>query len=293
MKDYICKDNTFTGISKEFASENGLSLPKLYQNAEDLFKVSALIQRQENNPFCVLPFDPSLTAEAKGADIKLDDSNLGPRKNKDTIFEVEDLLKLPEMNIYEGRINETLKAVSLLKEKGYPAAIEITGPFSIINGFMDIQKFLMAFRKKEDVIREILYKLNFDLVNLFIEAKKAGSDVIFYTDSSVGTSLIGPKFMRQVLEWSTLPLLDDLDKRLPEDTLIYLCPKLTFALTDNNFIRWGKLPLEADIPYGEALINSVGKIRFSGNTCRKQLGKIARGSLPYFELKDLVLDVEE
>ncbi|HKK96419.1 MAG TPA: uroporphyrinogen decarboxylase family protein [Anaerovoracaceae bacterium] len=287
MKDYICDDSIFTGISKEFAESNSFKLPDLYENAEDLFRVSALIQRQENKPFCVLPFDPWLTAEAKGADIKIDDSNLGPRKNKDTIFELEDLLKLPEMPLNKGRLAETLKAITMLKEKGYPAAVEITGPFSIINGFMDIQRFLMSFRKNEELIKEIMYKLNHDILDYFIEAKRAGSDVIFYTDSSVSTSLVGPKFMNKILKWSTIPLLEELDKKLPEDTLVYLCPKLTFALTENDYIKWQKLPLEADAPYNEALIDSVGKFRFSGNTCRKKLNRMAKNSLPYFELKDI------
>ncbi|NLY82544.1 MAG: hypothetical protein GX078_07180 [Clostridiales bacterium] len=283
LVDYKCDSNNFVGITPEFAEENGLHLPELYLNAEDLADISIALQKKNGNYFSVLPLDPSLTAEAKGADIKFDESNLGPRKNTDTIKNVEELLDLPEMDFSKGRMAETLKAVTILKSKGYNPAIEITGPFSIINGFMDLTRFVMSFRKKGELIEEIFGKFNEDLIKYFIEARKVGCEVIFYTDSSVGLSLLGPKYMKQVLDWSTVPLLKEIDEKLDKNCLVYLCPKLSFALAGSDLIEWKKLELEEDLPYHDAMTSSMGKVRFSGNRCRKLDTHIAKGSFPYFE----------
>ncbi|MBK5253746.1 MAG: hypothetical protein JJE03_04740 [Peptostreptococcaceae bacterium] len=283
--DYNCKANTFVGITSEFAEENNLHLPEIYLNAEDLADISIALQKKNGNYFSVLPLDPSLISEAKGADIKFDQSNLGPRKNTDTVKTIEELLELPKIDFSKGRIAETLKAVTILKSKGYHPAIEITGPFSIINGLMDLPRFMMAFRKKGELIEEIFTKFNIDLVRYFLEANNAGCEIIFYEDPSVGINLLGPKYMKQVLNWSTIPLLKELDEKLDKNCLVYLCPKLSFALAGTDLIEWKKLSLEKDMPYHDAMVNSVGKVRFSGNRCRKNDKHIATGSFPYFELK--------
>jgi len=274
--DYRCRYTEYHGMSKDDAAEKGLSLPEAYCHAEQIVKLAGMQ--------AVLPFDPILEAEAMGAKVKMDDSPLGPRKAEDVVTTIDQLLDLSPMNMEEGRLAETIKAIKIINDAGGDATFELEGPFAIINGVSDIMKILMGWRKKGDVMNAFFDRVSADLVELALQVYDAGARVIYYTDSSGSLDILGPKYARQITENFTVPFLKALDERLPSDCVIHLCPKTSFLLAGCEKARWNKLHFDQPLPYKEACKAACGKVRILGQRCRKA-ADINVSCINYLELE--------
>lgn len=259
--DYTCRYSDYHGMSKEDAAAKGLILPEAYCHAEQIAKLAGMQ--------AVLPFDPIVEAEAMGASVKMDDSPLGPRKDKDIVSSVDQLLDLPPMNLETGRLAETIKAIKIINDAGGDATFELEGPFAIINGVADIMKILMGWRKKADVMNAFFDRVSSDLVELALHVYDAGARVIYYTDSSGSLDILGPKYARQITENFTAPFLKALDEKLPSDCVIHLCPKTSFLLAGCEKAQWKRLHFDQPMPYKEACKAACGKVRILGQRCRK------------------------
>ena len=259
--DYSCKYAEYSGISKEDAAAKGLSLPEAY------FSADAIAALAGENP--VLPFDPVLEAESMGAKIKFDDSPLGPRKDTDIVTKIDELALLSPMDVSCGRISETLKAVRAINEAGGNATVELHGPVTIINGVSDLMKILMGWRKAPEVMDQFFAKVSEGLIGFALAAYDAGCRVIYYTDSPGSLNILGPKFAKQITENFTVPLLKKLDETLPADCVVHLCPKTSFLLTGFEKAQWRKFEIDEKMPYKDACLFALGKVRILGQRCRK------------------------
>lgn len=274
--DYRCRYTEYHGMSKDEAAAKGLSLPEAYCHAEQIIKLAGMQ--------AVLPFDPIIEAEAMGAKVKMDDSPLGPRKAEDVVTTIDQLLDLSPMNMKEGRLAETIKAIKIINDAGGDATFELEGPFAIINGVSDIMKILMGWRKKGDVMNAFFDRVSADLVELALQVYDAGARVIYYTDSSGSLDILGPKYARHITENFTVPFLKALDERLPSDCVIHLCPKTSFLLAGCEKARWNKLHFDQPLPYKEACKAACGKVRILGQRCRKA-ADINVSCINYLELE--------
>lgn len=259
--DYDCKYAEYSGMSKEEAAAKGLSLPQAYFHAEQIAALAG-----EN---AVLPFDPVLEAESMGAKIKFDDSPLGPRKDTDIVTKIDALAQLSPMDVSKGRISETLKAVKAINEAGGNATVELHGPVTIINGVSDLMKILMGWRKAPEVMDQFFAKVSDGLVDFALAAYDAGCRIIYYTDSPGSLNILGPKFSKQITENFTVPFLKALDEKLPADCAVHLCPKTSFLLAGFEKAEWKKLELGENMPYQDACLSALGKVRILGQRCRK------------------------
>ncbi len=275
--DFKCKYAEYSGISKEKASEKGLSLPESYFHAEQIAKLAG--------SQAVLPFDPVLEAENLGAKIKFDDSSLGPRKEADIVTKIDQLKDLPELDVSSGRLAETLKAVKIINAEGGNATVEMHGPITIINGLSDMMKILMGWRKQPETMDAFFALIARGLVNYALAAREAGARVIYYTDSPGSLNILGPKYAKQVTENFTVQFLKALDERLDQDCVIHLCPKTSFLLAGCEKAKWKKLALEETMAYKDACEAACGKVRFLGQRCRKD-DKIKVSVINYLELSE-------
>lgn len=282
--DYKCRYSEFTGISSEFVAALGFQLPDVYKEAEGIAAMAAAIRKAHDNVFCIPSFDPVIEAENMGADIKFDESNLGPRKNTEIITTLEELLALPKLDVTKGRLAETLKACEILKAQGEKVAIEVHGPFAIINGVMEIQTVLMQWRKKADLVQQIFEKFKDDLVPLFLAAREVGCDMLFYTDAPGGLNIMGPKYTKQIVDWFTYPMVKELEEKLDKDAILHLCSKTAFALAGCDKAVWEKYSIEKEMKYGEACLLEEAHGKILGQRCRKEENFLIRSHINYLKL---------
>lgn len=273
--DFKCRYADFMGVTPEYAEAIGLKLPELYLNAEDMVKLALKIKEDKNNSFCKLPLDTCVQAENLGAKIKYDDSPLGPRKESDILNDTEEVLNLPAIDPSKGRMAELLKACQMLMERGETVALEIRGVFDMLNSLIDIQKVFMTCALKQDVMKQVCDKIRSDLVIYVLEAEKLGCNLFFYSDSSAGLNIIGPKFGKKIVKWFTYPLMKELSEVLSEKTIVHMCPKTAFMLVGCDKAKWQEEELTEEMDYLSAY-KSNPKVRFTGQKCNRELNEITK-----------------
>ena len=282
--DYKCRYSDYKGVSQEYANSLGVKIPDLYLKAEDMIVLSLAQKKERGATFCKLPFDTAVQAENIGAIINYDTSPLGPRKLEDAIEEVKEVLDLPDFDPTKGRVGEILKAARFLMDKGETVAMEIRGFYDTMNSLIDIQKVFMEAAMSPDIMRQACDKIRGDVVAYFLAVEKTGCKVIFYSDSSGGMNVIGPKFTKKMVDWFTYPLMQDLSTALGPDTLVHLCPKVAFMLVGCDKATWQKEATAPENDYLQAYISS-DTARFTGQRCNRNLNHNAGGQFHYLELK--------
>ncbi len=282
--DFNCTYINSVGINKEVTEKLNLEFPEAYKHWDTMALISEELKRHDNANFCELPFCHTVEGEAMGGSINFGDANIGPRA-KDYICETaEELLSLPAIDYSKGRIAEVLKACKYLREKGENVVLEIAGPFTIMNVLIDARHVFKIFRKQPEKMQKIFDKFQVEILRYMEEAQKAGANMISYADSSGGLNILGPKMSEQVVEMFTYPLLKKAEEMLNDQTIIWLCPKTTFALLGTDKAKWQEIPLAETMKYGEACAQVIGKAKFVGETCIKNINYEAKDRINALKL---------
>ena len=238
---------------------------------ETMAALSKALKRHDGASFCELPFCHTVEAEAMGGIINYGNEKTGPRAKEYICTSPEELLELPAMNLQEGRIHEVLLACQALREEGEHVVLQVSGPFTILNVLIDAKYVFKAMRKKPELMKEVFWKLGGEILRFMEEAKKYGVDMISYADSSGGLNILGPKMAEQVVEDFTYEFLKKASEKLGDSPLILLCPKTTFALLGTGKAEFVDAELSGPMEYGEGCIEMIGKARFMGQMCIKNV----------------------
>jgi len=285
MRDYPC---TYLQEGDGLLFEDTLlPVPELHLQA-DLMAAYALEHRQKTGAqWCILPFCHTVEAEAFGAHIHYGDRKNGPRIRDYVCTRLEELMALPDIDFEKGRICTVLEACRHLTEAGETVLLEITGPFTILNGLIDPALLFRMLRRSPSEMAQVFEKLSANILAYMQKAEHCGVQIISYADPTGGTSIIGPRLAAQTAETFTLPLLRQADRILRPETLLHLCPKTAFALLDTGCAREAQIDVAAH-DYATACEEVRGKVRFVGQTCVKN-----NRFQPNGRLQHLLLTTEE
>lgn len=286
IKDFKCTYNNSVGISDEITVELDFKFPDAYKHADTMAQISKKIKEHEGTAFCELPFCHTVEGEAMGGIINYGDARTGPRAKKYICNSVEEVLELPEIDFESGRIHEVLLACKFLRDQGEHVVLDISGPFTILNVLIDAGYVFKAMRKKPEIMKAVFWKLGEEILKYMKEAQKLGVDLISYADSSGGVNILGPKMTAQVVEEFTYDFLKKVEAELEDTTLILLCPKTTLALLGTEKAELWDMPLSGPVSYGEACTMMIGKIRFAGQNCIKNVSyRLENGIFKAVQLK--------
>ncbi len=277
MREYKCfpKEENFT-ISQVIATKP-LKYTAAFIKGESMSQVSKKYKELNSNKFCILPLSNTLEAEAMGASINYGlKDNLGPRAGKKISSSMEEILQLEDIDFTKGAIKEVLLAIKILKNRGERVILEVSGPFLIMDFFIEASKVYKAVRKKDQVGRRVFEKIKKNLLAYIKEAIKAGVDVISYADPPASLTVLGPSLLKNTYDIFTRDFLIELKKIASEERiLIHLCPKLTQLLLAMEKVDFKEISLEAKevISYEEAILEMACKIKdfektfFMGQMC--------------------------
>ena len=210
IKDFNCTYDNSAGINGEVTEGLGLCFPDAYLHSDTMAKLSKALKEHDNAPFCELPFCHTVEAEAMGGIINYGNEKTGPRAKEYLCTEVEELLKLPEIDYSKGRIHEVLTACRKLREEGEHVVLQVSGPFTILNVLIDARYVFKGMRKKPEIMKEVFWKLGREVLRFIDEAKKYGVDMVSYADSSGGVNILGPKMAEQVVNDFTCEFVKEL-----------------------------------------------------------------------------------
>lgn len=285
IQDYKCTYNNVAGVCEDVARRTNLSFPDAYKHAETMAELSIILKEYSHAPFCELPFCHTVEAEAMGGMINYGNEKTGPRAKEYICSDIEEILKLPDIDFEKGRIKEVLDACQILHTKEEHIVFEVAGPLTILNVLINPRHVFKGMRKKPELMREIFEKIGRQILRYMEIAKENGADLISYADPCGGANILGPQMAEQMVESFTYDFVKKAVKLSDENTLILLCPKTTFALlgTGKAELIDHKIMQENEkriCGYAETCIQMKGKIKLAGQTCIKNLGyQIKNGML--------------
>lgn len=272
IKEFHCTYDNSAGVREEVTKGLGLTFPEAYQRWDTMVMLAKALKEADGALFCELPFCHTVEAEAMGGIVNYGNEKVGPRAGGYICTEPEELLELPEMDFTKGRIREVLLACRELKNQGEHIGFEVSGPFTILNGLIDIRYVFKGMRKKPEVMEKVFWKLGEQLLEYMKMAKEYGADLISYADSSGGVNILGPKLMAEVTEHFTYPFLKKAESIADDRTMILLCPKTTLALLGIEKAEFVDHRLDGPVSYAQGCIDMIGKVKFAGQMCVKNVG---------------------
>ena len=267
--DFECKHQNGSGFSEEIIKLTGLTFPEAHNDSASLAALALAVKKEENLPFCMLPFCNTIEAEALGAKIELGDPRIGPRPKEYTFSIMEDLLQISPIDFAKGRIRNVLEACSFLKDQGEKVALGICGPYSIINCVMDLSIFFKSWHRNPELVEEVLAFLADNLLNYCQAACEAGVDIISYADPAGSLKILGPRYSEKTAKLFTIPFLSKAISIADKKCLIHICPKTYLVLKGLDMVEYGAISISDKISYNEAVIMAIKKTDVIGQACLK------------------------
>ncbi len=286
IKDFKCTYDNSAGISEEVTKKLDLTFPDAYKHRKTMVALAEALKETDQASFCELPFCHTVEAEAMGGIVNYGNEKTGPRAKEYICTKPEELLELQSIDFSQGRIHELLLACQDLRQKGENVVLEIAGPFTVLNVLIDAKHVFKGWRKQPEIMKEVFWKIGKELLKYIEEAQKYGVNMISYADSSGGVNILGPKMAEQVVEEFTYEFLKKVEEIVGDDAVVLLCPKTTFALLGTEKAEFVDVKLPEPMRYGEACAWMVGKTKFLGQMCMKNINyTLENGIIKCVQLK--------
>jgi [methyl-Co(III) methylamine-specific corrinoid protein]:coenzyme M methyltransferase len=197
-----------------------------------------------------VPFDITAEAELFGCGIKAGDQKQQPSVIKHSVKDLEDLEKIREYNLNEGRVNEVLKAVKILSDKygkELPIIGSMIGPFSLAQHINGDAWFGNLFTGEEIVPALLDFCSDFNVAYAKAMVEN-GADTIAIIDPTASYELIGGDFYEKY----ALPYqkkIADAMKELDVATVLHICGNTTngLAIMDKTGVNGISVDQRVDI----------------------------------------------
>jgi [methyl-Co(III) methylamine-specific corrinoid protein]:coenzyme M methyltransferase len=197
-----------------------------------------------------VPFDITAEAELFGCGIKAGDQKQQPSVIKHSVKNLEDLEKIREYNLNEGRVNEVLKAVKILSDKygkELPIIGSMIGPFSLAQHINGDAWFGNLFTGEEIVPALLDFCSDFNVAYAKAMVEN-GADTIAIIDPTASYELIGGDFYEKY----ALPYqkkIADAMKELDVATVLHICGNTTngLAIMDKTGVNGISVDQRVDI----------------------------------------------
>lgn len=178
-----------------------------------------------------VPFDITAEAELFGCGIRIGSSKQQPSVIKHSIKNLEDIDKIKDYNLKEGRVSLILEAVKMLSDKWgeeLPIIGSIMGPFSLAQHINGDDWFGNIFTG-ENVVPALLDLCSDFNVEYAKGMVKNGADTIAIIDPTASYELIGGEFYEKFALPYQKKIVDAM-KDLDAATVLHICGNATNGL---------------------------------------------------------------
>ena len=209
----------------------GAHWPEAHADAEKMATLAEAAHTVVGFEAVRVPFDITAEAEFFGCGIKAGDLKQQPSVIKPSVKNLEDLDKLRNYNLKEGRIAVVLEAVKILSEKygkELPIIGSMIGPFSLAQHINGDAWFGNLFTGEEVVPALLDFCSDFNIAYAKAMVEN-GADTIAIIDPTASYELIGGEFYEKY----ALPYhkkIADAMKELDVATVLHICGNTTNGL---------------------------------------------------------------
>lgn len=272
--NFVCKNNNEDEIPQKIIKLKKNLFPQVHTNSCDMANLSKEIKEYKKDDICILPFCSTVEVEALGGKVNLGNEKVGPRVKDFAYKNIDELKNLKNINLTNGRIKELLDAIEILAKEDEIVALNISGPFTIATSLIDPMIFYKAIRKDEETIKQILKKIEKNIIIFLGKALEKGVSIISFSDSVASVDIVGPYVYKNIVGDVILDVLKGIEefKRI-SNFIVHICAKTSIPLESYGFIRSTPIKLENKMTYGQAMINIIqnkNDIFFIGHSCMKK-----------------------
>ncbi|MCQ1537325.1 MtaA/CmuA family methyltransferase [Methanosarcina sp. KYL-1] len=197
-----------------------------------------------------VPFDITAEAELFGCGIKAGDLKQQPSVIKHVVKNLEDLEKIKDYNLNEGRIGKILEAVKILSEKygkELPILGSMIGPFSLAQHLNGDAWFGNLFTGEEVVPALLDFCADFNVAYAKAMVEN-GMDTLAIIDPTASYELIGGEFYEKYALPYQKRIVDAM-KELNVATVLHICGNTTngLAIMDKTGVNGISVDQRVDI----------------------------------------------
>jgi [methyl-Co(III) methylamine-specific corrinoid protein]:coenzyme M methyltransferase len=248
MKEYTPKERLYRALRKQKVDRMpavcftqtatveqmeacGAYWPEAHANAEKMATLAEAGHTVIGFEAVRVPFDITAEAELFGCGIKAGDLKQQPSVVKHVVTNLEDLEKIKDYNLKEGRVGLVLEAIKILSEKygkELPIIGSMIGPFSLAQHINGDAWFGNLFTG-EDVVPALLdfcSDFNVAYAKAMVEN---GADTIAIIDPTASYELIGGEFYEKYALPYQKKIVDAM-KELDVATVLHICGNTTKGL---------------------------------------------------------------
>ncbi|AKB26595.1 Methylcobalamin:coenzyme M methyltransferase, methylamine-specific [Methanosarcina sp. MTP4] len=209
----------------------GAHWPEAHEDAEKMATLAEAGHTVIGFEAVRVPFDITAEAELFGCGIKAGDHKQQPSVIKHSVKNLEDLDKIRDYSLDEGRVSKVLEAVKILSEKygkELPIIGSMIGPFSLAQHINGDAWFGNLFTG-EPIVAELLdFCADFN-VAYAKEMVKNGADTLAIIDPTASYELIGGEFYEKFALPYQKRLVDAM-KELDVASVLHICGNTTNGL---------------------------------------------------------------
>ena len=186
---------------------------------------------------------------------------LDKNANLRRFIELDSIDELYNLKDFDFNLEHFICLEKAMAGEEAPICFKLNGLLSFVSQFIDISKFLLAFRKKLNK-EEIYAYYRRNVLDLLLKLDEDKVKLISLADPILSVETVGPKLVKELVNDFYFPLINDILEFT--NFKVHLCPKLGFALSDLGLFN--EIKVETDeMSYQEALINS--SYRLFTNRC--------------------------
>jgi [methyl-Co(III) methylamine-specific corrinoid protein]:coenzyme M methyltransferase len=178
-----------------------------------------------------VPFDITAEAELFGCEIRIGNLKQQPSVIKHSVRNLQDIDKIKDHNLKEGRVSSILEAVRILSDKWgeeLPIIGSMTGPFSLAQYINGDDWFGNIFTG-ESIVPTLLGRCSDFNVEYAKRMVKNGADTIAIIDPTASYELIGGEFYEKFALPYQKKIVDAM-KGLDVATVLHICGDTTNGL---------------------------------------------------------------
>jgi [methyl-Co(III) methylamine-specific corrinoid protein]:coenzyme M methyltransferase len=238
----------------------GAYWPEAHADAEKMATLAEAAHTVVGFEAVRVPFDITAEAEFFGCGIKAGDLKQQPSVIKPSVKNLEDLDKIRNYNLKEGRIAIVLEAVKILSEKygkELPIIGSMIGPFSLAQHIHGDAWFGSIFTGEEIVPALLDFCSDFNVAYAKAMVEN-GADTIAIIDPTASYELIGGEFYEKY----ALPYqkkIADAMKELDVATVLHICGNTTngLGIMDKTGVNGISVDQRVDIKTGVANVKNA------------------------------------
>jgi [methyl-Co(III) methanol-specific corrinoid protein]:coenzyme M methyltransferase len=222
---FICPGGMMTMIVTGVMETSGVSWPEAHADPGKMAALTLAAHRFAGVENLGVPFCMTVEAEAMGAAVDLGTAESEPKVIAYAVDAMEDVDRLAELVVTDGRAKVCTEAIRVLKEKApeLPIIANLTGPVSLATSLIDPLIYYRAMRKNKASAHRLTDMVTGNLIRFGRAMLLAGADVLCIADPSATGEIVG----RNGFEEFVAPYINRIIERLTGEfhvpSIVHIC----------------------------------------------------------------------